>query len=424
VTRETAIQIACLYGPLSAAALLIWWVRPGKRLATGLLYSTAWVAALLPWLDSAIVAIGLWEYAASEIRIGEIPLALYFGWVIAWGIVAPLLAVALGRRIWFTVAVMTIIDLRIMPEMTPMLSLAGNWWLGETAILALLLIPAMFLALWTQSATRTPIRCAMLAPAFGGIFLGIPLLAISGGMDALIDRWQSFPQTARILFATATAAFSLPGLTALRDFALSGKGTPVPLEPPQHLVTHGIYGYVRNPMQISMSLLLVAESVFLMSFWPVFLAVMGIVYSEGLARWSENQDMRDRFGERWERYRSGHRPWIPRWRPLIDEPCELWFDDHCGVCTEVADWFASRAPEKLILRKASEWEAAPLQRMTWHHPPSGRTESGIAGVAMAFQHLHLGWAALGWIAGIPGISHTIQLCFDTAGAGKKPLESA
>ena len=43
---------------------------------------------------------------------------------------------------------------------------------------------------------------------------------------------------------------------------------------------------------------------------------------------------------------------------------------------------------------------------------------------MAFQHLHLGWAALGWIAGIPGISHTIQLCFDTAGTGKKPLESA
>ena len=83
MTRETAIQIACLYGPLSAAALLIWWVRPGKRLATGLLYSTAWVAALLPWLDSIIVAIGLWEYTPTDTRIGEIPLALYFGWVIA-----------------------------------------------------------------------------------------------------------------------------------------------------------------------------------------------------------------------------------------------------------------------------------------------------------------------------------------------------
>lgn len=423
MSRETAIQIACLYGPLATAALLIWWVRPGKRLATGLVYSTAWVAALLPWIDSAIVALGGWKYAPSEIHIGEMPLALYFGWVIAWGIVAPLLAEALGRRIWLTIAVMAILDLRTMPEMTPVLELAGNWWVGETAIIALLLIPAMFLARWTGSASRTPLRCAMLAPAFGGIFLGIPLLAISGSMDGLIERWLSFTETQQILFITSAAVASLPGLTALRDFALSGKGTPVPLDPPERLVTHGIYGYVRNPMQISMTLLLVTESVFLMSLWPVFLAAMGIVYSEGLARWSEGRDMRDRFGEKWGRYRAGHRAWIPRWKPLIDEPCELWFDDQCGACIEVSDWFARRRPEKLILRKASDWEGIPLQRMTWHHPPSGRKETGIAGVAMALQHIHLGWAALGWIAGMPVVSHALQLCFDVAGAGKKPLET-
>ncbi len=422
MNRAVAIQVACLYGPMAAAALLIWWVSPGKRLSTGLVYSTAWIAALLPWLDSVIVSFGGWKYAPTEIRIGEMPLALYLGWVIAWGIVAPLLAEALGRRIWISVAVLAILDLRIMPEMIPVLHLAGNWWLGETAIIALLLIPAMFLAIWTGSSTRTPMRCAMLAPAFGGIFLGIPLLVIAGSLDGLLVRWHSFPQTTRVLFATATAIFSLPGLTALRDFALSGKGTPVPLEPPQNLVTHGIYGYVRNPMQISMTLLLATESLFLMSVWPVFLAAMGIVYSEGLARWSENRDMRERFGERWDSYRKNHRPWLPHWRPRIDEACELWFDDQCGTCTEVADWFSRCSPEKLILRRASEWQGAPLQRMTWHHPASGRTETGIAGVAMALQHIHLGWAAIGWIAGLPGLSDLIQLCFDVAGAGKKPLK--
>ena len=422
MSRATAIQIACLYGPIAAAALLIWWVRPGKRLSTGLVYSTAWIAALLPWLDALIVARGGWSYAPTEIRIGEMPLALYLGWVIAWGIVAPLLAEALGRRMWFSVAVLAILDLRTMPEMYPILRLSGNWWLGESAILVLLLIPAMFLASWTVSGSRTPIRCAMLAPAFGGIFLGIPLIVIGGGLDGIIERWLSFPETIRILFAIATAVFSLPGLTALRDFALSGKGTPVPLEPPQLLVTHGIYGFVRNPMQISMTLLLATESLFLMSAWPVFLAVMGIVYSEGLARWSENRDMRERFGDGWDIYRRTHRPWLPHWRPRIDEACELWFDDHCGTCTEVADWFAWRSPQKLILRKASEWEGAPLQRMTWRHPLSGRTEAGIAGVSMAFQHLHIGWAALGWIVGLPVVSHLAQLCFDVAGAGKKPLD--
>lgn len=420
MNRATAIQIACLYGPVAAAALLVWWVRPGKRLSTGLVYSTAWVAALLPWLDAIIVKLGGWEYAPVEIRIGAMPLALYLGWVIAWGIVAPLLAEALGRRIWISAAALAILDLRIMPEMVPVLHLSTAWWLGEAAIIALLLIPAMFLARWTGSSSHTPIRCAMLAPAFGGIFLGIPLITIGGGLDGILGRWLSFPQAAGTLFAAAAAIFSLPGLTALRDFALSGKGTPVPLEPPQHLVTHGIYGFVRNPMQISMTLLLATESLFLMNAWPVFLAAMGIIYSEGLARWSENRDMRERFGERWDGYRNDHRPWLPRCRPRIDEACELWFDDGCGSCTEVADWFSRRSPESLILRKASEWQGAPLQRITWRHPPSGRAEAGIAGVAMAFQHLHIGWAALGWIAGLPGLSHLIQLCLDVAGAGKKP----
>lgn len=423
MNRATAIQLACLYGSIAAAALLIWWVRPGKRLSTGLVYSTTWVAALLPWLDAIIVDLGGWKYAPAEIRIGEMPLALYLGWVIAWGIVAPLLAEALGRRIWISIAVLAILDLRIMPEMLPVLQLSANWWLGETMVIALLLIPAIFLASWTESASHTPIRCAMLAPAFGGIFLGIPLLVLGGGLEGISERWLSFPQPMRILFVIATGLFSVPGLTALRDFALSGRGTPVPLEPPQHLVTHGIYGFVRNPMQISMTLLLATESLFLMSVWPVFLAAMGIIYSEGLARWSENRDMHERFGGRWDRYRREHRPWLPRWRPQIDEACELWFDDRCGSCTEVADWISRRSPAMLILRKASEWEGTPLQRMTWRHPLSGRTEAGIAGVAMAFQHLNIRWAALGWIAGLPVVSYLIQLCFDVAGAGKKPRTS-
>ena len=84
---------------------LIWWVRPGKRLSSGLVYSTAWVAALLPWLDAMIVDLDGWSYAPTEIRIGEMPLALYLGWVIAWGIVAPLLAEALARLECRTVAV-------------------------------------------------------------------------------------------------------------------------------------------------------------------------------------------------------------------------------------------------------------------------------------------------------------------------------
>lgn len=419
MTREGAILLICLYGPLASAALLLWWMRPAKRQATGLLFSLAWNAALLPWLDGGARLLGLWSYHSQSASIAGMPLALYFGWIIGWGVVAPLLAKALGGRLWTAAALLVMIDLRAMPEMNPILNLQPLWWAGEFAIAALLLVPSLFMARWTASREHIGLRCAMLVPSFGGIFLGIPLLAECGDLAGIFSRWQGWPEPARRGMLLACLVFSVPGLTAVRDLARSGDGTPVPLDPPRRLVTHGIYAFIRNPMQLSMTLLLLLESLFLWSPWPAILAVLGVVYSEGLARWSENQDMLDRFGDAWSRYQKSVRPWLPRWSPRIGEPCELWLDAACGPCSEVARWFARRRPHQLRLREADAWPGPPLLRVTWHHPASGRTESGVRAIAMALQHLNLPWAALGWIAGLPGISHTLQICFDAAGAGAR-----
>ena len=104
MTREGAIHLTCLYGPLVAAGMLAWWVRPGKLHATGLLFALAWNAALLPWLDGLARWFGMWTYHSQTAAIGGMPLALYFGWIIAWGLVAPLLAHVLGGRMWTAVA--------------------------------------------------------------------------------------------------------------------------------------------------------------------------------------------------------------------------------------------------------------------------------------------------------------------------------
>jgi hypothetical protein len=106
MNRAWAIELACLYGPLMAAGLLAWWVRPSARLPTGLLFSLAWTAALLPWLDAIARAAGLWQFHCQPFSLAEMPLSLYFGWVIAWGAIAPLLAHALGRWIWLGTAIM------------------------------------------------------------------------------------------------------------------------------------------------------------------------------------------------------------------------------------------------------------------------------------------------------------------------------
>jgi protein-S-isoprenylcysteine O-methyltransferase Ste14 len=419
VSREGAIQLACLYGPLVSAGLLAWWIRPGKWQCVGVLFSLAWVAALLPWLDATARAAGLWEYHSQAPALGGMPLAFYFGWIIAWGILAPLLAHALGGRIWTTAGVMIALDLRVMPELSPILELHSLWWIGDFLIAAFLLLPSLFMSQWTASRTQVGLRCAMLVPAFGGIFLGIPMLVECGDLGGVLSRWHAVPGLLKALFIAAGFVLSVPGLTAVRDLALSGGGTPVPLDAPRHLVTHGIYAFVRNPMQISMAALLLLEGLFLWSPWPAILAMIGIVYSEGLARWSENEDMRERFGADWLRYHHAVRSWWPRWSPHIGEPCELWLDAECDPCSEVGRWFQRRQPIQLELRNADAWPGPPLTRVTWHHPASGRSESGVRAIAMALQHLNLPLASLGWIAGLPGISKILQVCFDAAGTGKR-----
>jgi hypothetical protein len=149
------------------------------------------------------------------------------------------------------------------------------------------------------------------------------------------------------------------------------------------------------------------------------LAGLGVIYSEGLARWSENVDMQARFGDRWEEYRQEVRAWWPRWKPRVGEACELWVDAECGPCREVARWFKRREARGLEVRAAADFPGASLERVTWRHPASERTESGVRGIAMALQHVNLGWAMVGWFAGLPGVSWVLQICFDAAGAGKR-----
>jgi protein-S-isoprenylcysteine O-methyltransferase Ste14 len=413
------IQWVCLYGPLVSAGLLAAWIRPDRLHATGLLFSLAWNAAMLPWLDGLAQWAGFWSYHSAGPAIGGMPLALYFGWVLAWGVVAPLLGHALGNRPWIAAALMVAIDLRVMPEMTPVLRLRDDWWFGEIGVVIGLLVPSMLLSSWTAIRTKTGMRCVMLVPAFGGIFLGIPLLVECHDLRGLLGRWQQQTDLAKIIYVFLASVFCLPGLTAVRDLAKSGDGTPVPLDPPCRLVTHGIYAYVRNPMQLSMTSLLLLEGCFLASVWPFVLAGLGVVYSEGLARWSENEDMRERFGDSWDRYRSSVRAWFPHFHPRIGESCGIWFDRSCKPCSEVEGWLRSMNPRQIEFHDANDWPAGGLERVTWHHPASGRTESGVCAMAMAFQHIDLRWAVIGWFAGLPGISHVLQICVDAAGGGRR-----
>ena len=108
---------------------------------------------------------------------------------------------------------------------------------------------------------------------------------------------------------------TLPLLAAcVWEFARTGRGTLSPVDPPRKLVVRGLYRYVRNPMYLSVTAIVLGEVLLtgsraLLIYWALWffaanLFVMGY----------EEPTLRREFGTDYERYRREVGRWIPRLR--------------------------------------------------------------------------------------------------------------
>jgi protein-S-isoprenylcysteine O-methyltransferase Ste14 len=117
-------------------------------------------------------------------------------------------------------------------------------------------------------------------------------------------------------------ALALVGLglfaTSLRRFAVEGRGTLAPWDPPRELVVRGPYRYVRNPMISGVLLVLVGEALVLRSrahaVWALTFFAINATYIPLL----EEPGLEQRFGERYRRYRRHVPRLVPRLRPWDD----------------------------------------------------------------------------------------------------------
>ena len=138
------------------------------------------------------------------------------------------------------------------------------------------------------------------------IFLPARLLGRAGvaprsGIGAL--------QIAGMCVAGAGTALALWSVLA---FAIVGRGTPAPFDPPRRLVVRGPYRFVRNPMYIGAGLALIGAAMF-------YRAVELLVYVAAL--WAithvfilsyEEPSLGRLFGTDYDQYRLRVRRWLPR----------------------------------------------------------------------------------------------------------------
>ena len=121
--------------------------------------------------------------------------------------------------------------------------------------------------------------------------------------------------TARIVgLACMAVGIALLG-ACVWEFARSGRGTLSPADPPRHLVVRGLYRYVRNPMYLAVTAIVLGEAIAARSrdlavYWAVFFLLANL-FVIGY----EEPNLRRRFGASYEAYTASVGRWIPKLRP-------------------------------------------------------------------------------------------------------------
>jgi protein-S-isoprenylcysteine O-methyltransferase Ste14 len=96
---------------------------------------------------------------------------------------------------------------------------------------------------------------------------------------------------------------------------LIGKGTIMPWDPSRKLVTGSLYGYVRNPMILSLIVIEVGEAVMFDCYWLALLALGFYLINMVYFRISEEPGLEKRFGKEYIEYKKNVPRWIPRLKP-------------------------------------------------------------------------------------------------------------
>lgn len=146
-------------------------------------------------------------------------------------------------------------------------------------------------------------------------------IVVPGFWTVLMPYWM-LPRGARpdlrelgaagwVLIAAGVALYLM---CAFWGFAVRGKGTPLPLDPPKKLVVEGPYRVVRNPMYWGVGSVVLGEAAI---FHSAALAELVAVFVVGVILFVllfEEPELRRKFGAEYDDYCRRVPRWLPRLR--------------------------------------------------------------------------------------------------------------
>ena len=150
------------------------------------------------------------------------------------------------------------------------------------------------------------------ALTYATLFIGVVLLFV----PAQILTWSGInrPEAPGPVEWTGVVIGALgAGLAVwcILAFAVLGRGTPAPFDPPRHLVVRGPYRYVRNPMYVGAGTALAGAALFYRSPWLLGYVVLFAAITHAFVVRYEEPTLRRLFGQEYETYCRAMRRWWP-----------------------------------------------------------------------------------------------------------------
>jgi protein-S-isoprenylcysteine O-methyltransferase Ste14 len=139
-------------------------------------------------------------------------------------------------------------------------------------------------------------------------FIALPgMVAYVGPMTLFVPVWREPLAQPWGLVPLVLGTVGL--LWCVRDFYVSGRGTLAPWSPPQNLVIVGLYRYSRNPMYISVLVVLIGWTVCYWSGWLLGYTLLIAVLFHLRVVFAEERWLARIHGDQWDIYRRS----VPRW---------------------------------------------------------------------------------------------------------------
>ena len=135
----------------------------------------------------------------------------------------------------------------------------------------------------------------------------IPLVLLKSGpqIETGLSAYLAFP-----LWLTGSVIL----LWSFWNFLHEGRGTPAPLDPPKELVAVGFYRYVRNPMYVSILLILTGHFLWF-GYWSllIYLLIVFVIVHLFVTLYEE-PTLKRKFGASYQDYLNRVPRWIPHFK--------------------------------------------------------------------------------------------------------------